>query len=173
MQVSVTMQDVQQSTTPRSASDLRRDDAARVAARLDRRLGDDEEPLPGTHIISPRHGYLHHGIYVGDGLVVHYAGLAYGLYHGPVEEVPLAQFAGGRGIWTRWRPPAFEPGEIVRRARSRVGEARYRLLHNNCEHFCEWCVHGESRSYQVERLLWLQRRQPHWLRPICERTLFL
>ena len=119
MQVSGTMQDVQQSTTPRSASDLRRDDAARVGSRLDRRLGDDEEPLPGTHIISPRHGYLHHGIYVGDGLVVHYAGLAYGLYHGPVEEVPLAQFAGGRGIWTRWRPPAFEPGEIVRRARSR------------------------------------------------------
>jgi hypothetical protein len=120
---------------------------------LDRRLLEDEEPLPGAHIISPRRGYLHHGIYVGEGRVVHYAGLAYGLYHGPVEEVSLAQFARGRGVWARWRPPSFERAEIVRRARSRVGEARYRILHNNCEHFCEWCVHGEARSYQIERLM--------------------
>jgi hypothetical protein len=129
--------------------------AERCAVRfLDRRLVEDEEPPPGAHIISPRRGYLHHGIYVGKGRVVHYAGLAYGLNHGPVEEVSLAQFARDRGVWTRWRrPPAFDHPEIVRRARSRVGEARYRILLNNCEHFCEWCVHGESRSYQVERLL--------------------
>ena len=120
---------------------------------LDRRLLEHEEPLLGAHIISPRRGYLHHGIYVGNGRVVHYAGLAYGLYHAPVEEVSLAQFARGRGIWARWRPAAFERAEIVRRARSRVGEARYRILHNNCEHFCEWCVHGEARSYQIERLM--------------------
>lgn len=125
---------------------------------LDRRLGEDEEPALGAHIISPRRGYLHHGIYVGDGRVVHYAGLAYGLYHAPVEEVSLTQFARGRGVRARWRrPPAFDHPEIVRRARSRVGEARYRLLHNNCEHFCEWCVHGEARSYQVERLLSFRR----------------
>ena len=120
---------------------------------LDRLLATDEEPLAGAHIISPRRGYLHHGIYVGDARVVHYAGWSYGFSHGPVEEVSLAQFARGRGIWTRWRPPAFDRAEIVRRARSRVGEDRYRILQNNCEHFCEWCVHGESRSYQVERLL--------------------
>jgi hypothetical protein len=120
---------------------------------LDRLLATDEEPPAGAHIISPRRGYLHHGIYVGDERVVHYAGLSHGFSHGPVEEVSLAQFARGRGIWTRWRPPAFDQAEIVRRARSRVGEDRYRILQNNCEHFCEWCVHGESRSYQVERLL--------------------
>jgi hypothetical protein len=27
------------------------------------------------------------------------------------------------------------------------------VLTNNCEHFCEWCVHGEHRSYQVDNLL--------------------
>ena len=63
------------------------------------------------------------------GRVVHYAGLAYGLYHAPVEEVSLTQFARGRGVWARWRrPPAFDHPEIVRRARSRVGEARYRTF---------------------------------------------
>ena len=56
-----------------------------------------------------------------------------------------------------WTPssdlPAFVPQEVIRRARSRVGENRYRVLSNNCEHFCEWCLRGESRSYQVECFL--------------------
>jgi hypothetical protein len=29
----------------------------------------------------------------------------------------------------------------------------YRLLTNNCEHFCEWCLWDERRSYQVEAWL--------------------
>jgi len=121
---------------------------------LDSLLAEGDEPLPGAHILSPRRGYLHHGIYVGNGRVVHYSGLAHCLFRGPVAEVSLAQFARGRSVWTRWRrQPVFDRAEIIRRARSRVGEDRYRILHNNCEHFCEWCVHGESRSYQVECLL--------------------
>jgi len=97
---------------------------------------------------------MHHGIYVGDGKVVHYAGLARGPFRGHVEEVSLAQFACGRSVWTRRSDlSAFDPQEVIRRARSRVGENRYRILRNNCEHFCEWCLRGESRSYQVERFL--------------------
>ncbi|ANI59976.1 NC domain containing protein [Pseudomonas sp. GR 6-02] len=30
-----------------------------------------------------------------------------------------------------------------------MGENQYRLLTNNCEHFCNWCLYGESRSDQV------------------------
>jgi|SRR5580692_10546842 hypothetical protein len=114
--------------------------------------GDD--PQPGSHLISPRRGYLHHGIYIGDGKVVHYAGLVRGPFRGPIEEVSLTQFAFDRAVWTRRSNlPAFDPQEVIRRARSRVGENHYRILRNNCEHFCEWCVRGESRSYQVERFL--------------------
>ena len=108
----------------------------------------------GSHVVTPRRGYLHHGIYVGDGNVVHYAGLAHGLHRGPVEEISLAGFSHGRPVWIK--PSAatsFEPREVVRRARSRVGEDSYRLLTNNCEHFCEWCLRGMPRSYQVEALL--------------------
>jgi hypothetical protein len=47
----------------------------------------------------------------------------------------------------------FEYPDVIQRARSRVGEDCYRLLTNNCEHFCEWCLRGEHRSYQVEALL--------------------
>ncbi len=113
----------------------------------------------GSHVVTPRRGYLHHGIYVGDGKVVHYAGLCYGLHRGPVEEVTLACFAGGRPVWIRSDvAPTFNPQETVRRARSRVGEDCYRLLTNNCEHFCEWCLRGTPRSHQVEALLTQPRR---------------
>ena len=116
----------------------------------------DQEPLLGSHIVTPRRGYLHHGIYVGGGKIVHYAGLAHGLYRRPVEETTLGRFARGRPVWVRSdRPPIFSSREVIRRARSRMGEDGYRLLTNNCEHFCEWCLRGEHRSYQVEA--WLAR----------------
>src|SRR5580693_5896578 len=105
----------------------------------------------GSHIVTPRWGYLHHGIYVGDGKVVHYAGLCYGIHRGPVEEVTLSRFASGRLVRiVSDGVPNFDPEETVRRARSRLGEDRYRLLTNNCEHFCEWCLRGTPRSLQVE-----------------------
>lgn len=120
----------------------------------DKLLVRSEEPQPGSHLISPRRGYTHHGIYVGAGRVVHYAGLACGQFRGRIQEVSLAQFACGRSVLIRnSHLPGFVPQEVIRRARSRVGENRYRILRNNCEHFCEWCLRGESRSYQVERFL--------------------
>jgi hypothetical protein len=119
------------------------------------RVAEQDAPL-GSHVVTPRRGYLHHGIHVGDGKVVHYAGLARGLQRGPVEEISLTLFSGGRPIWIRSHAPsAFDAREVIRRARSRVGEDCYRLFTNNCEHFCEWCLRGEPRSYQVEA--WLVR----------------
>lgn len=113
-----------------------------------------EIDLPlGAHLVTPRFGYEHHGIYVGGNQVVHYAGLSRALLlRGPVEQVSLEEFASGRAVTIKSRPlPRFAPQEIVARARSRLGEDRYRLTSNNCEHFCEWCLSGENRSEQVER----------------------
>ncbi len=111
----------------------------------------------GAHLVTPRLGYEHHGIYVGANRVVHYAGLSRALLRGPVEEVSLAEFADGRKIAVRRRRRVrFAPQEVVARARSRLGEDLYRLMSNNCEHFCEWCQTGESRSEQIDALLaWL------------------
>jgi len=123
-------------------------------ARLEQLVPQQQEPPLGSHLVTARRGYLHHGIYVGDGKVVHYAGLACGLHRGPVEEVALARFSRGRPVWVKSHSRSrFECREVIQRARSRVGEDCYRLLTNNCEHFCEWCLRGEHRSYQVEALL--------------------
>jgi hypothetical protein len=120
------------------------------AALLDRRAV-DSLPL-GTHLVTPRRGYLHHGIYAGGGKIVHYAGLRRSMWLGPVEEVSLAQFARGRAVAVATDPsPLFTGPEIVRRARSRLGENRYGLITNNCEHLCAWCLAGMSCSAQVDR----------------------
>jgi Lecithin retinol acyltransferase len=129
-------------------------EAAMYLREADRVLGPDEEPVPGAHLITPRRGFLHHGIYVGARRVIHYAGLSQGLRRGPVEEVSLARFARGRSVLVRHDAASdFDLLEIVRRARSRLGENGYRLLTNNCEHFCEWCLRGTPRSLQVEELI--------------------
>lgn len=122
----------------------------------DRLLETGQEPTLGTHIVTPRRGYTHHGIYVGCGKVVQYARLTRGLRRGPVEEVVLTQFAQGCPIWVRLEEsPRFDGDEVVHRPRSRIGEDYYHLLTNNCGHFCEWCVRGEHRSYQVDE--WVSR----------------
>ena len=112
----------------------------------------------GAHLVTPRRGYSHHGIYVGGNRVIHYAGWSRAaLTCRPVEEVTLEQFAGGRAVMARDDSlQRFTPAEVVARARSRLGEDRYRIASNNCEHFCHWCRAGENRSAQVDRLLgWL------------------
>jgi hypothetical protein len=112
----------------------------------------------GAHVATPRRGYVHHGIYVGDGEIVHYSGLAHGLRRGPVERVTVNEFTGKRPLWLATESPSrFSGAEVVRRALSRIGEDKYRVLTNNCEHFCGWCLRGESRSPQVDA--WLRRAQ--------------
>jgi hypothetical protein len=119
------------------------------------------ELAPGTHLVSPRWGYLHHGIYTGDGRVIHYAGFHRGWRRGPVEEVPWSRFARGRRVQVLHRPQArYEAHTIIERARSRLGEDRYRIWSNNCEHFAHWCVTGIARSEQVES--WRRRRRSAW-----------
>jgi Lecithin retinol acyltransferase len=135
-------------------------------------IASSDEPLPdqyvdpplGAHLVTPRRGYTHHGIYVGAGQVVHYGGLAHGFRRGPVEEIPLSHFARGRSVWVRPRVgQCFDCHEVVSRARSRIGENRYRLFTNNCEHFCEWCVYGRNRSLQASACLALPQQVLQWV----------
>ena len=108
----------------------------------------------GAHLVTPRFGFTHHGIYAGNGRVVHYGSLTHGLPGGPVEEVSLEHFAQGHHVTVKTLPGSPLEGEqVIRRARGRIGENAYRLFSNNCEHFCEWCLYGQQRSYQVEQVL--------------------
>lgn len=128
----------------------------------------------GADIVTRRHGYTHHGIYAGLGKVVHYAGLSRGLRRGPVEEISLSSFAAGHPVSVvSGMPPKFDGWEVARRARSRIGENNYRILTNNCEHFSEWCLRGQHRSYQIDACLALPSRALHMSRRLIAELLSL
>ncbi|WP_080744947.1 lecithin retinol acyltransferase family protein [Cupriavidus necator] len=108
----------------------------------------------GAHLISERDGYTHHGIYVGDGQVIHYGGFDHSAKRRPVEYIALRAFAAGKDLRIQTEPDAVYAGiDVVERAKSRLGEDQYQFLTNNCEHFCTWCVLGVGRSEQVRQCL--------------------
>ena len=113
---------------------------------------------PGDVVFANRVFYLHYGIYAGKGRVIHYTAdnSDFGAGAG-IRETSLEQFArdGTCGIASFAKsfikPKFFSRKETVRRARSRIGEKRYNLFFNNCEHFALWCKYGASKSVQVEK----------------------
>lgn len=67
-----------------------------------------------------------------------------------IREVAFEDFA--RGGTTSVQNPdatAAERAQAVGRAASRIGERRYSLGVNNCEHFANWCATGVAISHQV------------------------
>jgi hypothetical protein len=104
----------------------------------------------GDHISVARPGYSHHGIDVGDGSVVHFAGgLGKTKAEAEIRQDTTQEFLrGGIPIVVLHAGPV-DAGETVRRALSRVGEQGYGLFDNNCEHFANWCVTGDHVSGQV------------------------
>lgn len=100
--------------------------------------------------MTPRMLYTHHGLYIGNGQLIHYAGNAVPGIRGPIEKVALSEFLGGAGFLIRSHPSrVYTRGQSIRRAQSRLGESQYCTLANNCEHFVEWCINGNHRSEQV------------------------
>jgi hypothetical protein len=98
----------------------------------------------GAHLISPR---VFRG---GSQTAPHYSGFSGSLRSGPIEVIDLEHFAHGKPVWIAQEPYEYSNDEVVRRARSRLGENKYRVLSNNCEHFCNWCISGKHYSAQVD-----------------------
>lgn len=108
----------------------------------------------GSHLKVARLGYTHHGIYIGGGKVIHYAGFCQAFKSAPVEITTLAEFQGNAKVIkvVSYASPRFDAQEIVARAKSRLAEDKYSLFFNNCEHFAHWCVMGEAVSSQIKLL---------------------
>ncbi|MCP2067518.1 UNVERIFIED_ORG: hypothetical protein J2Y84_002844 [Pseudomonas reinekei] len=121
----------------------------------------DSRPIDipvGAHLVSPRKFYLHHGIYLGNGNIAHYSGFSASFRPGPIEVTNIFKFSTGKSVWIFHECCNFTNDEIANRARSRVGECEYKILSNNCEHFCNWCIRGNSQSTQFSELFRCPRR---------------
>ena len=84
--------------------------------------------LPGTHLVTTRGLYTHHGIYIGNGQVIHYSGLANGFESGDICQTSLEEFENGCPSSVRHHKNAFAPEIIIQRAQSRLGEDEYHLV---------------------------------------------
>ena len=111
----------------------------------------------GSHIQVSRFGYSHHGIYVGNDLVIHYSGFAQAFDKGAITLTTLEEFLDDEIDFDIVEYPSsqqcYSAEEIVERAYSRLGEDNYSLMFNNCEHFACWCVTGSHSSQQVNRVM--------------------
>ena len=98
----------------------------------------------GDHIYVSYGGFTHHGIYCGDDRVIHYGSRS------KICEVSLSDFAKHHDVSVQKYDHAYPADRVVSRAKKRLGEKKYNLLFNNCEHFATSCKVGRSRCRQLE-----------------------
>jgi hypothetical protein len=118
-----------------------------------------EEFALGCHLVSSRQTYrcrtyTHHGLYIGEGKVIHYAGRSKDetATDSTIQITSLENFSAGYGRTPREHAhPRYTGQQVVDRALKRLGEDGYHLFGNNCEHFCNWAIDGVHESGQVER----------------------
>lgn len=110
-------------------------------------------PNIASHLVTPRLGYSHHGIYVGEGQVIHYSGFGKEMRGGPIEQVSIEAFCDGRDYEIRYHNHVqFSPEQVVGRAKTKLAESEYNLIFNNCEHFAHWCINNLHVSNQVDQV---------------------
>ncbi|MCH9717050.1 MAG: lecithin retinol acyltransferase family protein [Gammaproteobacteria bacterium] len=102
---------------------------------------------PGDHIVQPgafEMGDLeHHALYLGNGKVVHYDGDV------TVGELSDLIDRSTDRLWVRHHPKRLTQQKSTERCLARLGESKYDVFFNNCEHLINWCVLGQAISYQT------------------------
>lgn len=92
--------------------------------------------------------YEHHGIDYGDGTVIHYRKGTE-----TIERTSKAYFTDGRKVYVKRYPLRYIADTVIQRAESRLGERKYNIIFNNCEHFASWCITGVSDSQQIKNFI--------------------
>ena len=129
----------------------------------------------GDHIYVNRVGgiYNHHGIDCGDDSVIHYTSKTERILNDASNRVNRL-LDGLRGL--RVAELDFTDDGVIKRAESRLGESRFQLVSNNCEHFSAWCKTGISSSNQITSIWkasltgpkFMRRRTQHMLTELFE-----
>ncbi|MDY7004207.1 MAG: lecithin retinol acyltransferase family protein [Cyanobacteriota bacterium] len=92
--------------------------------------------------------YEHHGIDCGDGTVIHYRKGTE-----TIERTSKEYFTDRRKVYVKRYPVRYIAETVIQRAESRLGERKYNIIKNNCEHFATWCITGVSHSQQVKNFI--------------------
>jgi hypothetical protein len=121
----------------------------------------------GSHL----YGYDHHGIYCGDGWVIHYHKVENFRIKGTVAKTSLETFSRNSPVYiAEYADWEMGPADsVIQRAEKCVGEGVYSLFKHNCEHFARWCKTGRHISNQV-RMLPHRLSQP-FLGPLIQKAI--
>lgn len=106
--------------------------------------------------------YIHYGIYLGEGRVIHFDAQPSSQSAGVIQIVTLGDFLGdlpSTCLYPVDNNSPYSAEEIVERAVSRLGERNYCAFTNNCEHFVNWCLYGSPISSQVARVARMALKQ--------------
>jgi hypothetical protein len=115
------------------------------------------EPNIGNQLRVKVGNFFHHGIYIGNNEVIQFGSTKF-LVTDPktirVEKVTLEQFLDGGFLEVRvfTKKELKEKNDdlkIVAKALSKIGDAGYDILKNNCEHFCNECIFNVKSSEQI------------------------
>ncbi|MCT8978813.1 lecithin retinol acyltransferase family protein [Clostridium sp. CX1] len=98
--------------------------------------------------------YNHYGIYLGNNKVIHYISTTGKVEDSKIQETDMDTYfkSGKYFVLDLNNSSKFTAEEVIKRAKSRLGENSYDLLQNNCEHFVFWSKTGDSKSYQIDTL---------------------
>ncbi len=105
----------------------------------------------GDHIYVRRKGllYAHHGIYAGEGTVIHFKGTVKEKKDPAVIITDIDNFLNRGKLQRRNYKKRLPPSEALRIAREHLSKKGYSLTFNNCEHFATYCVTGKKTSRQI------------------------
>ena len=105
----------------------------------------------GDHIYVKRLLYSHHGIYAGDGKVIHYTGEEKEKKDPSVRETDIDGFLKGGKLKKRNYKRRLPSSETLSLANEHLSDKNYSLTLNNCEHFATYCATGKKKSNQVRK----------------------
>jgi hypothetical protein len=111
--------------------------------------------IAGDHIYVKRKGhfYSHHGIYAGNGQVLHFKGAVREKQDPTVIISDMATFLNDGKLQKRSYDRRLPHAETVHLARAHLAQKGYSLVFNNCEHFATYCATGKKKSTQVHRII--------------------
>lgn len=119
-----------------------------------------DECTPGDIVRISIGTVYHYGIFVSEDEVIQFGlppmpGSAVDFQSIKVLSTDIDTFACGKivekAVYSQSEKHSkFPPDEVISRARGRIGQGGYHLIHNNCEHFVNECVFGVKVSWQEE-----------------------
>ncbi len=98
----------------------------------------------GDIIRVGRIGFYHYGIDCGDDKVIHYNGEPYDKRNACISEVSVEVFCKGGVHEVVNIPTESTVEDILGRAQDCIGDTKYNLFFNNCEHFAKYCRLGKK-----------------------------